>query len=118
MANLLDINKEIRRAVDTGKVLFGTEQVKKNLLRGKAQIVIAVNNMPSIEKEEMQSLAEIAGIGFYNYEGNGLELGSVCGKPFGILSMAILDEGKSKLIESLKEPKKEAVKKIAKKKGR
>jgi len=114
MANILEINKEIRRAVDTGKVEFGSKQVKKLLLRGKAQIVIFTKNMPDTEKEDFHSLSEVSGIKSYDYAGTALELGSVCGKPFSILTMAILDEGKSKLLDSLKE-KKEEPKKSAKK---
>ncbi len=95
----IDANKEVRRAVDTGEVVFGQREAEKSLLKGEAQLLIISGNTPQLVKEKLQAQAGVAGIPIYEFKGTGLELGSVCGKPFGILSMTILKPGKSNVLE-------------------
>ncbi len=99
MAESMDANKEIRRAVDTGKVVFGQRESEKSILKGEAQLLIFSGNIPKLEKEKLQAQAVVAGIPVYAFGGTGLELGSVCGKPFGILTMAVIEPGKSKVLD-------------------
>ena len=95
----VDANKEIRRAVDTGKIAFGLKECKKKLLAGIGQMVIVSKNMPKNERESLKQLANVESKKFYEYPENGLVLGSVCGKPFVISTMLIIEEGKSKVLE-------------------
>ena len=96
----MDLNKEVRRAVDTGKVLFGYKQCTKKLLAGEGEIVIVSKNLPVNERETLKQIANIESKKFYEYPENGLVLGSVCGKPFVISTMLVLDAGKSKVLEA------------------
>jgi large subunit ribosomal protein L30e len=96
---MVDTNKEIRRAVDTGKVSFGYKTCQKNLLKGEGELIIVSSNMKSNEKEKLEQLAKVEGKKFYIYQDNGLVLGSICGKPFVVSAMIILDKGKSKVLE-------------------
>ena len=91
--------KEIRRAVDTGKVVFGTRGSEKSLKNGSAKLIIIAKNAPQLAREKLVSFAEIGKTPFFEFTGTGLELGSVCGKPFTISAMAIENEGKSKVLE-------------------
>ncbi|MFA5931003.1 MAG: 50S ribosomal protein L30e [archaeon] len=95
----VEANKEIRRAVDTGKVSFGYKQAKKNLLSGNGEMVIVSKNLPKNEKETLKQIANVESKKFYEYDDTGLVLGSVCGKPFVISVMLILEAGKSKILE-------------------
>jgi large subunit ribosomal protein L30e len=95
----VDANKEIRRAVDTGKVAFGTRECHKKLLAGEGEMVIVSKNMPANEKETLKQIANVESKKFYEYNETGLVLGSVCGKPFVVSAMLILDGGKSKVLE-------------------
>jgi len=95
----VESNKEIRRAVDTGKVLFGTKEAKKKLLAGEGEMLIVSKNMPKNEKETLKQIANIESKKFFEYSDTGLVLGSVCGKPFVISAMLILEVGKSKVLE-------------------
>ena len=94
----VEANKEIRRAVDTGKVVFGTKVARKKILAGEGEMVIVSSNMPTNEKETLKQLVTVEGKKFYEYSDTGLVLGSVCGKPFTISVMIILDAGKSKVL--------------------
>jgi len=109
----LDSNKEIRRAVDTGKVLFGTKQTEKNVLKGNGKLIIISRNFPKEFKEKLKHLGNISQIPFYEFSGSGLTLGSVCGKPFIVGCMLVQDFGKSNVLELLKEEKPVRKKRIA-----
>lgn len=95
----LDIPKEIRRAVDTGSVVFGYRSAEKNILKGKGEIVIISRNCPPRLVEKIRQVSQVAEIPFFEFEGTGLELGSICGKPFLVSALLVLDKGKSKVLE-------------------
>ncbi len=95
----VEANKEIRRAVDTGKVVFGTKVARKKILAGEGEMVIVSSNMPTNEKETLKQLVTVEGKKFYEFSDTGLVLGSVCGKPFTVSVMLVLDAGKSKVLE-------------------
>lgn len=97
-----DASREIRRAVDTGKVIFGTKNSEKSLKNGSGKLIIIAKNTPKLVKEKLVSMAEMGETPHYVFEGPGLELGSVCGKPFTISTMVVLDKGKSKVLEIAK----------------
>ena len=95
----VEANKEIRRAVDTGKVVFGTKVARKKILAQEGEMVIVSSNMPTNEKETLKQLVTVEGKKFFEYSDTGLVLGSVCGKPFTVSVMLVLDAGKSKVLE-------------------
>lgn len=118
MADTAEVSREIRRAVDSGKVAYGFKQAEKTLLKENAELIIFSNNTPKAGKERLQEYATLANIPCYNFEGNGLELGAVCGKPFTVGVLSIKDLGKSKVLAAInagKKPK-STEKKTAKKK--
>lgn len=95
-----DVSKEIRRAVDTGKVVFGRKETEKSLLVGKSKLIILSSNIPELVREKAVHIAEVAGVPHMEFDGTALQLGSVCGKPFGILVMSIEDAGKSNIVSA------------------
>ncbi|MDD4250762.1 MAG: 50S ribosomal protein L30e [Candidatus ainarchaeum sp.] len=101
----IDANTEIRRAVDTGKVVFGQRQCQKELLKGNGELVIFSNNIPANEKEKLLHITKTQGKNAFDYKDNGLTLGSVCGKPFVISTLIIIDKGKSKVLDLIEENK-------------
>jgi large subunit ribosomal protein L30e len=99
VSKMVDANKEIRRAVDTGKVAFGFKQCQKELAKGNGELIIISTNMNPSEKEKLKYIAEIGEKAIFDYDKTGLVLGSVCGKPFVVSAMIVLDKGKSKVTE-------------------
>ena len=99
-ASLQGISKEIRRAVETGKVSFGTKQGEKILLGGKAELIIISTNCQKTTRERITHLSGITQIPILEFRGTGLELGSVCGKPFTVSVMVIQKAGKSKILSA------------------
>lgn len=92
----MDANTEIRRAVDTGKVLFGTRESEYSLKMGEGQILVLPKNTPVLSVEKLSHLANLSNVPVFRFSGTALDLGSVCGKPFVISSLLVLDQGKSK----------------------
>ncbi len=100
-----NISSDIRRAVDTGKVVFGQKQCQKEMLKGKGELLIVSKNMPGSEKERIKYIAEVNNKKIVEVEQTGISLGSVCGKPFVVSTLLVLDAGKSNILEKLKEEK-------------
>ncbi|MFH1663438.1 MAG: 50S ribosomal protein L30e [archaeon] len=112
----MDINIEIRRAVETGKVSFGEKTAEKNILKGNGELIIISSNAKKLLKERLEHYAKLSEIPFFEFKGTSVELGSVCGKPFPVSAMTVLSKGKSKILEFDKTPEKTTGKKTVKKK--
>lgn len=108
----VEVNREIRRAVDTGKVLFGKKESETGLSTGEAILLIATSNAPKLEKERLLAKAKIAQTPVLEFEGSALDLGQVCGKPFNISFMIVKEQGKSSVLKAIegKKPEKKAKK--------
>ena len=90
---MIDISKALKAAITTGKVEFGVDQTEKAVKAGKAQMVILAKNCPS----EMLTGNDI-GVKVHIYEGNNMELGALCGKPFSVSALAVIDKGTSNIL--------------------
>ncbi|MBD6955255.1 MAG: 50S ribosomal protein L30e [Thermoplasmata archaeon] len=91
----MDLVKELKKAISTGKVYFGLEQAKKSLRKGEAKIFIVAKNCP----DQSFSGNSIENVRIIRFDGNASELGSICGKMFDISVVTIVDPGESALIK-------------------
>lgn len=97
----MDVNRALRTAVQSGKVLLGGDQTRKAIEKGEAKLVVLASNHPDIEG--IESTASTAGVPVYRYMGRGMELGPAVGKPFSVGALAILDPGESDIMGLKKE---------------
>lgn len=95
----MNIEKSIRTAVDTGKVSFGERETLKALRAGSLKMAIVAANCRPDVKEDALRHAGINNVFVYEYLGSSLELGSICGKPFTISMLTILEAGESDIME-------------------
>lgn len=93
----MDIGREIRKAAETGKVLFGTDRAIQAVKTGEAKLVILASNAPQKTKEDIQYYTGLSGIATHYYEGSAVELGTACGKPFIISVVTVISPGESNL---------------------
>jgi len=91
----MDINKALKTAVTTGKVVFGFEQTLKALDAGKARLIIVSSNCPD---KHMGTIEKNENVPFHRFNGTNIELGSACGKPFSISVLSVLNEGQSEIL--------------------
>ncbi len=95
----MDVEKAIRMAVDTGKVKFGSRNTLKSAISGDSKMIIISNNCPRKTREDIEKNSKLSKVYLLTYTGTSLELGSLCGKPFPVSSMAITDAGNSNILE-------------------
>ncbi|UCE36947.1 MAG: 50S ribosomal protein L30e [Thermoplasmata archaeon] len=91
----MDINKALKTAVTTGKVLFGFEQTEKAVKAGKAKLIIISSNCP---EKHVVLIDEYKNVPSHRFGGTNIELGSACGKPFSISILSVLNEGESEIL--------------------
>jgi large subunit ribosomal protein L30e len=92
----MDINRfntQLRIAVDTGKVIYGTKETIKECLVGEPKLLIVSKTVKNTVKKQLAHYAKLLNIRFVEYPDKGSELGSVCGKPFNISVISIKDFG-------------------------
>lgn len=78
----------------TGKVLVGTRQAIKASKRGVAKLVIVASNCPADVKKQ---IAE-GSVPIYEFPGLSVDLGPICGKPFIVSALTIVDAGDSDIM--------------------
>ncbi|MCD6275892.1 MAG: 50S ribosomal protein L30e [Thermoplasmata archaeon] len=88
--------KELKKILNSGKVYFGIKQAKKAIKRGEAKLIIYAKNFPERNEIEKWELPKIA------FDGDGMELGAYCGKPFSVAVVTIVDEGESNILKMVK----------------
>jgi large subunit ribosomal protein L30e len=93
MSEKIDISRALKSAITTGKVEFGVDQTEKAIKAGKAQMIILSRNCPS----KMLTGNDID-VKVHIYEGNNMELGALCGKPFSVSALAVIDKGSSNIL--------------------
>lgn len=100
---LSDVNRELQKVVNSGKILIGARETIKALRRKEAKIVIHASNCPEEIRGEFKDIdkKEKKKIAHYEYPANSLELGLACGKPYSIASLCITDTGESELLRLL-----------------
>ncbi|UCG71133.1 MAG: ribosomal L7Ae/L30e/S12e/Gadd45 family protein, partial [Thermoplasmata archaeon] len=75
----MDINKALKTAVTTGKVLFGFEQTMKAINAKKAKLIIVSSNCPD---KHIALIKENKEVPYHRFNGTNIELCSACGKHF------------------------------------
>ncbi|MEM3399341.1 MAG: 50S ribosomal protein L30e [Candidatus Micrarchaeia archaeon] len=98
----MDIDKNIRMAVDTGKVIMGYRSVSNALTDASLKLVIIASNSPKEFADAIKEKAKVSNIPVYVYEGTSIDLGSACGRPFPVSFLGILEQGNSALLDLAK----------------
>jgi len=92
MSEKIDISRALKAAITTGRVEFGVDQTEKAIKTGTAQMIILSRNCPS------KLLTGDVDVKVHVYEGNNMELGALCGKPFSVSALAVIDKGTSNIL--------------------
>ncbi len=90
----INLSRELMAAVRTGKVLLGSNQTLKAVSDGNAKLIVIASNCPSPVQQSVQQ----AEVPIIHFDGKGVELGTMCGKPFAIAALTIVEEGDSEIL--------------------
>ena len=97
----MDFNKSVRRVVDTGRVELGTDKALKMALSGSAKMVVVARNMVKDRRRDLEHYCRMASVPVVEFAGTSIELGTVCGKPFPVSALSVVEEGHSDILKSV-----------------
>jgi large subunit ribosomal protein L30e len=102
---MVDVNKQIRMAVKTGKVGFGSKDAIASTGSARAKLIILAKNCRDTDREDIMHSAEQSEIPIYVFQGSSLDLGAVCEKPFPISAIVVREAGDSEVLKLVAEKK-------------
>lgn len=91
-------------AVDTGKVVLGSQRSVKQVLTGAPKLVVVSHNCAPDVKTDLVNYCGKANVPLLVFPGTSIELGTLCGKPFPISAMAVLEQGNSDILSAQNAP--------------
>jgi large subunit ribosomal protein L30e len=94
----LDVAKSLRTAMKEGTVSIGAKNTLKSIQKGDARLVVLAFNCPQRFQERITSKT----VPTISLDMNSVELGSVCGKPFAVSALSIVDPGSSDIMSIVK----------------
>ena len=95
----MDIERGIRVAVDTGKVILGSNKSIQAIKLGNGELVVMAANAPKNLKEDVEIYSNLSEIPVHIFDGSSVDLGSICGKPFTVSVLVIQEPGDSNILE-------------------
>jgi large subunit ribosomal protein L30e len=99
----MNLVKAVRSAVDADNVILGSKETLNRVLSGDVKYVVVASNCERRAREDLSRFAEISNVEVQEFAGSSVELGEVCGKPFVVSMLAVLD---GKKVESKAQRKK------------
>ena len=95
----MDLTASIRMAVDTGKTVLGSDKAKKLAILGEAKAIVIARNCQPAVKQDVMHYASVSSLPVIQFAGTSVELGVVCGKPFPVSAISILEAGNSDILK-------------------
>ncbi len=102
----IDLNKALRKTIRSGKVLIGSNTCLDVVKNNNDLTVVLAANCPA----HIRSQIHDSGVPIIEYQGMSVDLGTACGKPFTIATMAIIDPGDSNIMKIFDPEEKEEAK--------
>jgi large subunit ribosomal protein L30e len=96
---MADLANDIRLAVDSGRAVFGVNKTSKTILTSEAKIVIVASKNKGDRLSDILHLAKLSEVRVRVFDGTPMNLGIVCGKPFSVSVLSILDPGNSNILK-------------------
>ncbi len=95
----MDMAKQLKMAVKTGKVSFGCMEALKAARSGRAKLIVLASNCPESERSAILHSAKLSELPVYIYAGSSVDLKTVCEKPFLVAAVAIREPGDSEILK-------------------
>jgi large subunit ribosomal protein L30e len=91
----MDLAHALKVALQTGRVKIGLTETREAAEKRAAKLLIVARSCPD---PKLTREGRFEKIPIYHYDGDAVELGAACGKPFPISALAILDAGSSAIL--------------------
>lgn len=99
----MDVNRALRTAAQTGKVLLGAKETLKAVQDKTAKLVVLAENAREADQQAIVEAATSNNVAVYKFRGTNQELGPACGKPFPVAVLGILEAGESDVLALARE---------------
>lgn len=87
----MELSVAVKRILESGKMEFGSKKTIEKVKNGEAKFVVVSSNCPDRKKiEESSKIAEVQVIAS---KLTSIQLGKLCGKPFLVSSICVMDAG-------------------------
>ena len=96
---MIDIENAIKIDLKTGNIQVGSNKAINFAKNGQAQLILVANNCPKEILEDLERYCQLSNIFIYQYKGTNWDLGFLCGKPFMISTLSVLDPGDSDILK-------------------
>ncbi len=96
---MVSLDRELKVALKTGNVIFGSKEVLKLISLGKGKLVIVASNCPELVREQIEYYARLSNIPVYHASHTNMEIGEICQRRHSISSLLVLDEGESEILK-------------------
>ncbi len=96
---MVDVNKQIRLAVKTGKVEFGSKTVLSNVSHARTKLVILAHNCAEEARDEIVYRASLSEVPVFVFQGSSLDLGALCERPFPVSALMVREPGDSEVLK-------------------
>lgn len=83
------LEDRIKEALKKNRAILGFKESLKFLKTGKPRLIVIAKNVPEDLKKEIEYNAKIAKVKLEVFNGSSKELGTICGKPFPVSTIAI-----------------------------
>ena len=95
---MADLSNDIRLAVDSGKVAFGIKEATATIADSSAKAVVVASVNKDGRVHDVMHMAKISEIKVLLFKGNPADLGVVCGKPYSVSALSVVNPGSSNIL--------------------
>jgi large subunit ribosomal protein L30e len=96
---MADLANDIRLAVDSGKAVFGVKESVDSIMASKAKAVVVASSNKKDRLNDIMHLAKISDVKVIVFQGNPMNLGVVCGKPYSVSVLSVMEPGSSNILK-------------------
>ncbi len=96
---MADLSTNIRLAVDSGDVALGLNKVLGSVKKNEAKLIVVAAKSRSDILQDITHISKVSNIKHIQFNGNSMELGALCGKPYSVSVLSIINPGHSKILE-------------------
>ncbi len=99
------LSKAIRMCMESGEVVLGSREVMQSARHGKGKAVVMSANVPAEASSDVRRYCSLSSLPIIEFSGTSMDLGSVCGKPFPVSMLLVMETGNSSILEMAKKEK-------------
>ncbi len=97
----MDLQRQLRLAIDTGDVAVGFKESMKSVKTGKAKLLILASNSTK-EFEKLSKEAKASKVLIYRFRDSNIDLGVACGRRHPVSVLAVKKLGDSEILDLIK----------------